>query len=609
MKKFPIFENNQVLSSVQLNELTSYLESEERETRTKLIGAGIACGLTISREIDGSAFSITEGVGVTSDGYLVDVPGQTFSHYKAVADADELQKYSHLTGATLPSNQVFEVFTESGEGTFPMVLPILSGKIVVLFLDIVKQDINACIGQNCAEKGKDTNFIVRILLVNKDHFNSLNSSISGLVNHLTLTEEKDETTTKIEMPRVLLSQSTSLQNFTELFTAYDDTINSAQDNFITDLFGQVSTSFIGLDSESEYTARITVVKDMLVDMYTDVAKRKGFQYVYDYLKDIVQAYNEYLLAGCDNIDCKHVTDFQQHLLLGVFDASNYQASIDNQAFRHRFVQAQPVRDHKEQDHKDTLHRRLYLIIDRIEEYILSGVTNATLKVTPSVDYTNELNNKAIPFYLTSGTGTRGNIEDYWHLDNSCITKGDQYYFSNNLEDPYSIPAKANAKAHPLQYDFSAKDFFRIEGHITGGAKAENDASSAKIDTYITNYNLPFNVVKTKLGASFNTYESYPQVFSTLENKLNVIKNGFAQDITELKNYFIIPNLAIPAPNDNRTAWSEQNISNSPFVNDLDRYGIMRYATQDNAHVITRERGAVMLAGAKFISALNKISIG
>jgi len=69
---FPIFEANQVLTSGHLNDVFDYLDQQERQTRSYLIGIGIACGLEIA--LSGFTITVSKGCGVTSEGYLIVEP-------------------------------------------------------------------------------------------------------------------------------------------------------------------------------------------------------------------------------------------------------------------------------------------------------------------------------------------------------------------------------------------------------------------------------------------------------------------------------------------------------------------------------------------------------
>lgn len=70
---YPVFEANQVLTSGHLNDGFNYLDEQEHQTRARLIGIGIACGLEI-RLLGGTTIEVSKGCGVTSQGYLMVEP-------------------------------------------------------------------------------------------------------------------------------------------------------------------------------------------------------------------------------------------------------------------------------------------------------------------------------------------------------------------------------------------------------------------------------------------------------------------------------------------------------------------------------------------------------
>src|ERR1043165_2597703 len=73
LDSYPVFENNQVLTSSQLNQLVAYLDEQNRLTRVKLIGDGIACGFTLKYDklTAPDELTIFQGMGITSAGYLI----------------------------------------------------------------------------------------------------------------------------------------------------------------------------------------------------------------------------------------------------------------------------------------------------------------------------------------------------------------------------------------------------------------------------------------------------------------------------------------------------------------------------------------------------------
>ena len=107
---YPRFVQNQLLKSSDLNNLVDYLDSQNRVTRTHLIGVGIAFGLVPVWENSRSRLKISPGAGVTSLGYLIDLnlvagtdPDQdsdlTARFYKEIKiSADKLLCEDNITG-------------------------------------------------------------------------------------------------------------------------------------------------------------------------------------------------------------------------------------------------------------------------------------------------------------------------------------------------------------------------------------------------------------------------------------------------------------------------------------------------------------------------------
>ena len=55
---YPVFEANQVLTSRHLNDGFNYLDQQERRTRARLIGIGIACGLEVRPSVGGTTIEV-----------------------------------------------------------------------------------------------------------------------------------------------------------------------------------------------------------------------------------------------------------------------------------------------------------------------------------------------------------------------------------------------------------------------------------------------------------------------------------------------------------------------------------------------------------------------
>src|SRR5688500_1217151 len=76
----PVFGDDQVLTSEQLNHLHRHAEEQHRFTRTRLLGVGIVAGLHV-RLSAGPHITVSEGFGITSDGSIVALPTSQYNHY------------------------------------------------------------------------------------------------------------------------------------------------------------------------------------------------------------------------------------------------------------------------------------------------------------------------------------------------------------------------------------------------------------------------------------------------------------------------------------------------------------------------------------------------
>ena len=88
--EYTIFEKDQILTEDQLNSVTQYLDDQDRLTRIMLTGVGLVCGLNVRRS--GNTISLTQGLGITTDGDLVQLASnKSFNRFKAYSS--EALKY------------------------------------------------------------------------------------------------------------------------------------------------------------------------------------------------------------------------------------------------------------------------------------------------------------------------------------------------------------------------------------------------------------------------------------------------------------------------------------------------------------------------------------
>jgi hypothetical protein len=104
---YPVFEANQVLTSRHLNDGFNYLDQQERRTRARLIGIGIACGLEVRPSVGGTTIEVGKGCGVTSQGYLIVEP-------------ETLSLVAYRAGYRLPDALDDPTFKDAGGQQYPL---------------------------------------------------------------------------------------------------------------------------------------------------------------------------------------------------------------------------------------------------------------------------------------------------------------------------------------------------------------------------------------------------------------------------------------------------------------------------------------------------------
>jgi hypothetical protein len=116
---YPIFMPNQVLKNNDLNSLVSYLDSQNRLTRTHLIGMGIICGMEVSSSYQtaDAKISISAGCGITSEGYVISLSPITLTHYQSEAKVQSLlfAPSEDVSARSSLQYTVIELFEQSGD--------------------------------------------------------------------------------------------------------------------------------------------------------------------------------------------------------------------------------------------------------------------------------------------------------------------------------------------------------------------------------------------------------------------------------------------------------------------------------------------------------------
>lgn len=509
---YPIFEANQVLTDVHLNEIFNYLDKQERLTRTNLIGIGIVCGLEIRLETTGVdvTLHLTKGCGVTSEGYLVmepeDVALVSYRQYTLPDDLD-YQPFKNKNITPKVQYPLWEMFPagESDTTLLSAIPDFLNDKAVLLFLELKRESLRNCSPNNCDDKGTQITATVRRLLITVDDLTKIIAEANELGTGLTFADLETALLARLNLPDLRLprfdvpntgsaTSSAVLAAFQAVFRTGNLALNTGnaltaaysafkpvvEGMYPTDPFASFSVNFGFLDTALQTTAQV-----------------RFLQYYYDFFGDLLKAYDEFRWKGVELMCacCPPEGLFPRHLMLGVL----FPASVTTpDVYRHHFLASSAIGGCEER------HKELKLLFQRLVEMIAhftnspplpqpSPASNLDIQVrlTPSKSGDVPLSAKAIPYYyLQNGTPPLYHI---WNAEKSRRNRANQ-----NLgyrSDEYA-PAAPVFIADALRYDLEAHNFLRIEGHLGKNYQSVlNTLLSLKI-----RYRLPIEIIALRTGA-------------------------------------------------------------------------------------------------------------
>lgn len=554
--RYPEFIPNQILTNVQLNQLHTYLDEQNRLTRTHLVGMGIICGLQVQVVDEGGndrSIKISRGYGVTSEGYMIEIPQpyETKSYNlpgitaplvdidpEAIIDevvltnvrnyVDPYQKLnedenpvpeykpwlddpndgkdpSHLLDTQIP---ILELLTEdqlnhqlfveqTGNVSETLNSGHLTNKVLVLYLETYPKDLKSCLTTDCTQNGLDKLLTVRALLIDKDCLEQI-EPCTGL-------EEL------IDIPRLhhgLLQTNSSINTLdtsADLNDAYKDMAGYIRAR-ITTLLPNSFAACEGFLNIHDLTNDIANLENFLLG--TEVAD-EFTQYHFDYYKDLATAYNEFTKHICSLIkDCCIEGNFPKHLMLGCVDQALFSV---NDSYRHHFMPS-PARNVLREDLQkaEKLLRRIFALA---QNFTLPETEIPHIRITPSQSEQYPLGERAMPYYYGPSE-----VENNWQPQNCCSSPVLSYAF-NDMTNPATIDYTAIA-AQPLLGDIHQHSFLRIEGHY---GKACNQVVN-QLNLLKSTHNLSFDICVLQFGDN-----------SRLEIRQTTLQDEINEELTDIAN--------------------------------------------------------------------------
>jgi len=565
--RFTIFENNQVLTADQLNDLFNYLDVQTRTTRTRAIGVGIICGLEIG-VLENKRLVLSKGTAITTDGDLLSLDfDQEFDQYEVFEDLNAKYPYFQLdTNQRIP---LFELRNSQLVGAVPgLELASLENTtgttfkdyVGILYLEDYDNDPDLCTGTDCDNKGITAVKDIKVLLVHINNVRTLLQSMPAMNKDYFKLED-------IYIPRVKVS--IAIDTFNELNASFNNVL-SIKDDIKAKLIKAYQTCQTIIEDQFD-NGDPTTGWSTLLDQHFTSGSSTSSQYVYDFARDISYAYNEMResLFSDDMLCCPDVDLFPKHILLGlVRDASvknpivnfdirnstlidispiastNFSTLLQPKLsllrnirfnpgtfikrfnkrhidleYRHHFYES-PILNINDEVNEFTrfCFMRLHSMITNFKVPTVVEVQNLArgLKITPSYYEDASLGERSIPFYYRVNPNLPINL--YWNFNANNRKKENQLlsYHSNTYSEVNQ------ATLNPLNFNILKYNFFRIEGHI-GFIRADVEAALNKV---ILENNLPINIQAVQVEKKLETIPPRPWFFPHLYMYEKSLKSTF-----------------------------------------------------------------------------------
>ncbi|UPQ76978.1 Ig-like domain-containing protein [Chryseobacterium nepalense] len=546
------FNENQALTEGQLNEFIDYFEDQDRMSRTRLSGVGLACGfesiylspLSLSGSeilmeelpqmqkldlVDYDSVVISQGAGVTTDGDIITLrkKGSTSSEVAINFDANSYKYYKSYTDEVeykhfrIGNKQIplLELITQEeynlipNGGGFRNVKELgntIYNKVIILYLESYSNDETPCQDADCDNNGAEQVSNLKVLLADSD----------AVLNLISSGDAKDtiykahhtyqllfDTLPKLEAKRVILDKSIVRPSDLKMrFQNAFSTVTQLSDGFnkIADVFN-INLNFSG-------QALIDKLTSVLYPAETP--RLEDYQYRYDLLKDLIDTYNEIkgLILHLDAECCPDINSFPKHLLLGRVGASLELG--EDTLYRHSFYHS-PVTTTEDENYERVimLANRFVQKINGFQSYI------GPVKITPSNQYV-RLGDKAIPYYYNVDSL----LLNKWNYEK---TKTDRETY--NLSYHTGNLAGDDFIQDPLSYNIDDNDFYRIEGHIGMPYRT----AMQNINDIKTKYGLAFDVIALVLQKGETPVEPDKETVSIDDLRKHLI--SISSDISREKS--------------------------------------------------------------------------
>lgn len=488
--QYPVFKKGDTLKSDDLNNLVNYLEGEQLDTRVYLIGAGVFYGLEPQWDKSTKILTITNGAGVSSDGFLftANVPDPNDNKKIVPLRYNDLGTSSTITLADGSRIEGRPLIPGDSNGSNSLAEQIALNDVVVLYIKSESITVEDCL-RSYENSGERRKYTLEAMLVPKANLDPQIPKWDPAVTPAPIAEGEPFVNRFGYFTDLQGNEFISFDGFTSWETVrnnFNNVCAAAESRIAADYIaafdsyarllqmGGKTNPFTGLES------RLQAARQRLNADNSPLPRQ--LPYYYDYLKDLVSAYQEFFRTGY--LHLRTIPDefrFEKYIALGnCGDDRTGMEKYRMKLYRPPFA-----------DTDNELLDRLRVLMLRMEH--LANPANTlfqenqelpgTVTITPSAALSAPLSHKAIPFYYINkkdnpSTPEFPGLQHYWNYD------------AERQRRLFSIPGIDNATDRQLLLrDMDAYNFFRVQGHI--GQKAEE--AQLAIKAVRKQLHLPFDI--------------------------------------------------------------------------------------------------------------------
>ncbi|MEP0266721.1 PKD domain-containing protein [Dokdonia sp.] len=500
------FSKGQYIEHTQFNEFLDYFEDQDRLSKTLLRGVGLACGFEYqltyvntriskgAKIVDG--IEISQGVGITTDGDLItlsdiskvsdelggsdlktiDINSKLYSYSKTYDNSKaNYAPFYDDDGNQIPLWELSETNNSANEYT-PVSESsdsILNALYLLIYIESYEKEVRPCRGVDCDNHGLEQVQNVKVLFTTLTGIKNIVAKEDTLYRH-----SLHAASPELRLKRALANAE--LNSIDDFKNIYADIVLDQ------DLLGEMSSGISAITSHFRLQnnfniASITTLLESVIALNDDSIL--GFQYAYDFVKDLVETYTEIkaLLPKSFTNCFPDMNAFPKHLMIGKV------VSNTSENYRHEFYNS-PVLDDKEiADKVKLLIQRFNQLIDKFTAPLPEINKKArVINITPSRKSI-QLGSKAIPFYYELD-------EEFfkrWSYDKTRHRISDRNLTYNDLSPLLSDDLSIQ---EAITFNLEKNTFYRIEGHQS----QSYDVVASELNAKKEEHQLSFDVMSLSL---------------------------------------------------------------------------------------------------------------